>query len=75
MGYELYEDVRGFKYLGSVLYKCELLEEVREFKYLGLVRCKHCTMEGKINERAVEERKAIGSLGRIMNGKKYDHEY
>ena len=48
----------------------ELLEEVREFKYLGTVLCKYGSMEGEIRERAVQVRKVIGSLGRIMKGRR-----
>jgi len=45
------------------------LEEVREFKYLGTILCKHGSMDGEIRERAVQGRRVIGSLGRIMKGR------
>ncbi len=40
----------------------QLMEEVNEFKYLGSI-CKYGSMEGEIRERAIQGRKAIGSLG------------
>ena len=45
------------------------LEEVKEFKYLGTMLCKYGSMEGEIRERAVQGRRVIGSLGRIMKGR------
>ncbi len=45
------------------------MEEVIEFKYLGSVMCKHGGTEGEIRERALQGRKVVGSLGRIMNGR------
>ncbi len=42
------------------------MEEVNEFKYLGYIFCKYGSMEGEIRERAIQGRKVIGSLGRVM---------
>ncbi len=42
------------------------MEEVHEFKYLGLIMCKDGSMEGKTRERALQGRKVVGSLGRMM---------
>ncbi len=38
-------------------------------EYLGSVMCKHGGMEGGIRERALQGRRVVGSLGRIMNGR------
>ncbi len=46
----------------------EEIEEVNEFEYLGSVMCKQGGTEGETRERALQERKVVGSLGRIMNG-------
>ncbi len=45
------------------------MEEVNEFKYVGSVMCKHGGTEGETRERALQGRKAVGSLGRIMKGR------
>ncbi len=45
------------------------MEEVNEFKYLGSVICKHGGTEGETRERALQGRKVVGSLGRIMNSR------
>ncbi len=45
------------------------MEEVSEFKYLGSVMSKHDGTEGKTRERALQGRKVVGSLGRIMKGR------
>ncbi len=47
----------------------EEMEEVNEFKYLGSVRCKHGGTEGETRKRALQGRKVVGSLGRIMKGR------
>ncbi len=47
----------------------EEMEEVNEFKYLGSVMCKHGGTEGETRERALQGKKVVGSLGRIMKGK------
>ncbi len=44
-------------------------EEINEFKYLGSVMCKHGGTEGESKERALHERKVVGSLGHTMNGR------
>jgi len=45
------------------------MEEVQKFKYLGSIMCKHGSMDGETRERAVQGRKVVGSLGRIMKGR------
>ncbi len=45
------------------------MEEVNEFKYLRSVMCKHGGTEGETRERALQGRKVVGSLGRIMKGR------
>ncbi len=49
----------------------EEMEEGNEFfKYsLGSVMCKLGGTEGETRERALQGRKVVGSLGRIMNGR------
>ncbi len=47
----------------------EEMEEVNELKYLGSVMCKHGGTEGETRERALQGRKVVGSLGRIMKGR------
>ncbi len=42
------------------------MEEVHEFKYLGSILCKYGSMEGETRERAVQGRKVVESLGRMM---------
>ncbi len=49
--------------------KGEKMEEVHEFKYLGSIMCKHESMEGETREGAVQGRKVVGSLGRMMKGR------
>ena len=44
----------------------ERMGEVDEFKYLGSVFCKDGSMDGEMRERAIQGRKVIGSLGRMM---------
>ncbi|WP_435325976.1 hypothetical protein, partial [Klebsiella pneumoniae] len=44
----------------------EKMEEVDEFKYLGSVFCKDGSMDGETRERAIQGRKVIGTLGRMM---------
>ncbi len=39
---------------------------MHEFKYLGSILCKYGSMEGETRERAVQGRKVVGSLGRMM---------
>ncbi len=46
-----------------------IMEEVNEFKYLGSVMCKHGGTEGETRERALQGRKVVGSLRRIMSGR------
>ncbi len=41
----------------------QIMKEVNEFKYLGSIFCKYGSMEGEIRERAIQGRKAVGSLG------------
>ncbi len=41
----------------------QIMEEVNEFKYLGFFFYKYGSMEGEIRERAIHDRKVIGSLG------------
>ncbi len=45
------------------------MKEVNEFKYLGSILCKYGSMEGEIRARALQERKVVGSMGRMMRGK------
>ncbi len=45
------------------------MEEVNDFRYLGSVMGKHGDTEGETRERALQGRKVVGSLGRIMNGR------
>ncbi len=45
------------------------MEEVNKFKYLGSVMCKHDGTEEETREKALQGRKVVGSLGRIMNGR------
>ena len=45
------------------------MEEVQEFKYLGSILCKYGSMDGETRETAVQGRKVVGSLGRIMKGR------
>ncbi len=52
----------------------ERMEVVKEFKYLGTVLSKRGEMEGEVRERAVKGRSVIGSLGRIMKGRKVSME-
>ena len=47
----------------------EQMEEVQEFKYLGTTLCKHGSAEGETRERAIQGRKVIGSLERVMKGR------
>ncbi len=44
----------------------QILVEVNEFKYHGSIFYKYGSMEGEIRERAIKNRKVIGSLGRVM---------
>ncbi len=44
----------------------EEMEEANEFKYLGSVVCKHCGTEGETRGRALQGKKVVGSLERIM---------
>ncbi len=44
------------------------MEEFNGFKFLGSVLCKHAGTEGEIREKALQGRRVIGTLGRIMNG-------
>ncbi len=50
------------------------MEEVNDFKYLESVTCKHGGTEGEIRERALQERRVVGSLGRIINGRSVSKE-
>ncbi len=52
----------------KIILNGEEMEEVNEFKYLGSVMCKHGGTEGETTERALQGRKVVGSLGRIMKG-------
>ncbi len=52
----------------KIILNGEEIEEVNEFKYLGSVMCKHGGTEGETRERALQGRKAVGSLGSIING-------
>ncbi len=53
----------------KIILNGEEMEEVNEFKYLGSVTGKHGGTEGETRERALQGRKAVGSLGRIKNGR------
>ncbi len=53
----------------KIILNGEEMEEVNEFQYLGSVICQHGSTEGETRERALQERKVVGSLGRIMNGR------
>ncbi len=53
----------------KIILNGEEMEEVNDFKYLGLVMCKHGGTEGETIERALQGRKVVGSLGRILNGR------
>ncbi len=44
----------------------QIMEEVNELNYLGSIFSKYGSMEGEIRERAIQGRKVIGSLGRLM---------
>ncbi len=44
----------------------QIMKEVNEFKYLGSILCKYGSMEGELRERALQERKVVGSTGRMM---------
>ncbi len=44
----------------------QIMEEVNEFKYLGSIFCKYGSTEREIRERAIQDRKVIGSLRRVM---------
>ncbi len=57
--------MRGF----GLILNGEEMEEVNEFKYLASVMCKHGGTEGETRERALQGRKVVGYLGRIMNGR------
>ncbi len=52
----------------------EEMEEVNEFKYLESVMCKHGGTEGETRERALQGRKVVGSLRRIMKGRSVSRE-
>ncbi len=39
------------------------------FKYLGSIMCKRGGMESETRETAVQGRKLVGSLGRLMKGR------
>ncbi len=52
----------------------EEIEEVNEFKYLRSVMGKHGSTEGETRERTLQERKVVGSLGCIMNGRRVSME-
>ncbi len=43
--------------------------EVNEFQYFGSVMCKDGGSEGEIRERALQGRRVVEYLGRIMNGR------
>ncbi len=55
----------------KIILNGEEMEEVNEFKYmyLGSVMYKHGGTEGETREMALQGRKVVGSLGRIMNGR------
>lgn len=48
----------------------ERMEKVKEFKQLGSVLCIHGSMEGEIRDTAVKGKQVIGSLQRILKGRK-----
>ncbi len=50
------------------------MEEVHEFKYLGSIMCKHGSMEGETRERAMQGRKVVGSVWRMMKGRTVSRE-
>ena len=52
----------------------QIMEEVNEFKYLGSVLCKYGSMEGEIRERALQGRKGVRSLGRMMRERRVSKE-
>ncbi len=53
----------------KIILNGEAIEEVNEFKYLGSIMCKHGGTERETKERALQRRKVVGSLGRIMKGR------
>ncbi len=53
----------------KIILNGEEMEEVNEFKYLGSIMCKHGGTKGETRERALQGRKVVGSLRRIMNGR------
>ncbi len=53
----------------KIILNGEAMEKVNEFKYLGSVMCKHGGTEGETRERALQGKKVVGSLGRIMKGR------
>ncbi len=52
----------------KIILNGEEMEKVNEFKYLGSAMCKHGGT-GETRERALQGRKVVGSLGRILNGR------
>ncbi len=53
----------------KMILNSEEMEEVHEFKCLGSVMCKHGGTEGETRERALQGRKVVGSLRRIIIGR------
>ncbi len=53
----------------KIILNGEEMEEVNEFKYLGSIMCKHGGTEEEPRERALQGRKVVRSVGRIMNGR------
>lgn len=43
-----------------------MMEKVNGFKYLGSILCTHGSMKGKVQEKALQGRKEIGSLECMM---------
>ncbi len=62
------------KKCSKIILNGEAMDEVNEFKYLGSVMCKHGGTEGETRERALQGRKVVGSLGRIMKGRSVNME-
>jgi len=50
----------------KIMMNGQIMEEVNEFKYRGSVLWKYGSMEGEIRERALQGRKVVVSLGRMM---------
>ncbi len=47
----------------------QIMEEVNEFKYLCSILCKCGSIEGEVQEEALQGRKVVGSLGCMMKSR------